>query len=113
MRGAYPSNRKILQAMKQVFPKLVDRYGGYTGCTEPQLTKTCAELSIRTEMYPYLCAACLSEEAAYKVAATWREVQWVEVRNRAERLRVEYEVDRQSRSARFYDSGLGWVTGDV
>ncbi|MBI2438870.1 MAG: hypothetical protein HYV36_08695 [Lentisphaerae bacterium] len=99
----------IAKALSRVLPELAKRYGRDSDCTKAQLEKTCADLDLRDEIYPYLCAACLSSAALASSATDIPDVNWQEIRNRARRMVEEYKRNRIPPSDKFYESGVGMV----
>ena len=100
----------IRKALSRTLPELVRRYGRDKDCTKDQLARTCDDLSISDDVYPYLCAACLSSEAFALSTTEIPSVNWEEVKNRATRIAEEYSRKKIPVSDRFYESGIG-ITG--
>lgn len=101
----------IAKALSRALPELVKRYGSDTNSTKAQLARTCADLSIADEVYPYLCAACLSVGELAIARTEMTGVNWEEIMNRAKRMVEEYNRNKIPYSDRFYESGIG-MAGD-
>lgn len=111
MKDAYPRNRMIAKALGRVIPELIKRYGKDHDCTKEQLSRTCADLEVSPDIYPYLCIACLSSEILTMAMTEIPNVNWEEVSNRAERMVKEYHMQKIPISDHFYESGLGMLGG--
>ena len=112
MRDDNPSDRKIRKDLFRMEPELIRRYGRAEGCTLGQLVRTADDLKTSQIVYPYLCAAFLSEEALRGVMAEMPNENWEEIKERAKRIGTEFARRGSPFSDRFYESGIGMSGAD-
>jgi hypothetical protein len=111
MQNAYPSDRMIRKDLFRMAPELIRRYGRTKDCTRAQVMRTITDLKTSKSVYPYLCAAFLSDGALRSIRGAMPNVNWEEVKNRATRIRDEYDSKRVPYNDCFYESGIGLAGG--
>jgi hypothetical protein len=98
-----PTNDTIQSAFALMLPALAKRYGRAEGCTRAQVTKTAKALRISEDIFPYVCAAFLSEDEFRLLQQEMSGVGWGEVQKKC-KYAVRELGKAKPQFGGFYDS---------